>query len=78
MHKVINYLPFMQIVKDGRAYILLLPFNSEFDELKTVLGEFSQQVDQEKAWRDDLAAKAKLEQEAQNARQEAAVESVGV
>lgn len=62
----INQLPFMQIIKDGRAYILLLPFNAPFDEAQEVLKEFIVQVDEEKAFRADLIEKAKLEQEMKN------------
>jgi hypothetical protein len=68
----IQQLPFMQIVKEGRAYILLLPFNAPFDEAKQVLEEFSQDIDAEKAFRAEIMEKAKLEQEAANAKAEVA------
>lgn len=62
----INQLPFMQIIKEGRAYILLLPFNAPFDEAQEVLKEFIVQVDEEKVFRAELIEKAKLEQEMKN------------
>ena len=78
MQKNIHHLPFMQIVKDGRAYILLLPFNSEFEECKAVLQEFDQQLEQERAFRLNMAEQAQLQQEAVNAKAEAAQEAGNV
>ncbi len=74
MEKIINYLPFMQILKEGRAYIMLLPFNCAFDEIQEVLKEFSENVEKEKAFRAEITEKAKLEAEMNNGRQEAAGE----
>jgi len=71
----IQNLPFMQIVKDGRAYILLLPFNSPFDEVFTVLDEFKVDVQAEKDFRAQIMEKARLEQEANNAKAEAQAEA---
>lgn len=67
----IQQLPFMQIVKEGRAYILLLPFNAPFDEVHQVLGEFAQDVKAEQEFRAEIIEKAKLEQETANMKAEA-------
>lgn len=63
----------MQIVKEGRAYILLLPFNAPFDEAHDVMLEFAQDVKTEQAFRNELMEKAKLEEEMKNQNSEAAV-----
>lgn len=67
MERVINYLPFMQIVKEGRAYILLLPFNAPFEETQDALKEMIAGVDKEKAVRDDIRLKAEIENQAKEA-----------
>lgn len=61
----------MQIQKEGRAYILLLPFNCYVDELKQVLQEFADNAQKEQKQRDEMAEKAKLEAEMHNQKAEA-------
>jgi hypothetical protein len=73
----INQLPFMQIVKESRAYILLLPFNAPFDEAHDVMLEFAKDVRTEQEFRNGLIEKAKLDQEQQNAKAEASAEAAG-
>jgi hypothetical protein len=68
---MINQLPFMQIQKEGRSYILLLPFNAPFDEAHDVMLEFAKDILEEKRIRQEVFEKSKLEQELSNQRAEA-------
>lgn len=69
---MINHIPFMQIQKEGRAYILLLPFNAPFDECHDVMLEFAKEVLEEKRIRAEQADKSKLDKELENQKAEAA------
>lgn len=68
---MIHQLPFMQIQKEGRAYILLLPMNAPFDEAHEAALEFAKEILDEKKMRQEAMEKAKLEQELANQKAEA-------
>lgn len=68
---MIHQLPFMQIQKEDRSYIVLLPFNAPFDEAHAVMLEFAQHVLDEKKIRQEAFEKAKLEEEVKNQTAEA-------
>ncbi len=68
---MINQLPFMQIRKEDRSYILLLPFNAPFDEAHDVMLEFAKDILEEKRVRQEILEKVKLEQELSNQKAEA-------
>lgn len=71
---MIHQLPFMQIQKqDGRAYIVLLPFNAPFEEAHEVMLEFAQQILEEKRIRQEMIDKEKLKEEIKNQTAEATV-----
>lgn len=57
----INHIPFLQVQREGRAYILLLPFNAPFDEAHECVLELAGQVLEEKRVRDELMEKAKAQ-----------------
>lgn len=68
---MINYLPFMQIQKESRSYIVLLPFNAPFEEVSAVMLEFSQKVLEEQKMRKEQAEKESLQKEMANQKSEA-------
>lgn len=68
---MIHQLPFMQIQKEGRSYIILLPFNAPFEEAHDVMLEFAKEILEEKKVRHEIMEKAKLEEELKNQTAEA-------
>lgn len=69
---MINYLPFMQIQKESRAYILLLPFNAPYDECHKVMGEFAEQVLADQKAKQEAVEQERLKKEVENQTAEAA------
>lgn len=74
---MINYLPFMQIQKESRAYIVLLPFNAPYEECHQVLIELAQQVLDMQKQKQDEAEKERLTKEMENQKAEAEAQAVG-
>ena len=60
---MIHQLPFMQIQKEGRSYILLLPFNAPFDEAHAVMSEFANEILEEQRIRKEAVDKVQAEQQ---------------
>lgn len=60
---MINYLPFMQIQKEDRSYILLLPFNAPYDECHKVMLEFAEQILADQKAKQEAADQERLKKE---------------
>lgn len=67
----VNYIACLQKEKNNRVYSLILPDNAPFEEVNEICLEMAQGVLDIKKEREEMMEKAKLEQEMNNAREEA-------
>lgn len=67
----INYIACLQKEINNRVYSLILPENAPFEEANEICLEFAQGILHIKKEREEMIEKAKLEQEMNDAREEA-------